>query len=291
MGLLHSDTDAKLRNEVLSNTKHMIDRLRGSIGFLVREIDNLRSRESLEVTQSQQLWDIEVLLSSHVSFTEWYFKFLLQELVPTASYQRHITALKAIDLLLRSNILKREFASGPVQRADNDTIWPYDIDLFTPSTMRLLLDLLMDPFEDVRSGATAILKSASLTHFNLPPVAKGIGSNAENMSSVGQAAIEGSTISPSSDVERSLELLMQFIGEGEKASKVTGRADYADGVAHSYDLLYCLQYSSQGRLKLLTKLVGELEDKVDTAERDLCYAVLEAPVHGSFAAIRRVKLS
>jgi hypothetical protein len=291
MELLYSDTDAKFRNEVLSNTKHMIDRLRGSTGFLVREIDNLRSRESLEVTQSQQLGNIEVLLSSHTSFTEWYFKFLLQELVPTASYQRHITALKAIDLLLRSGILKREFASRPVQRADNDTIWPYDIEFFTPSTMRLLLDLLMDPFEDVRSGATAILKSASPAHFNLSAIEEEIGSNIEHVSSGVQAIIEGSIISPSNEVEGSLELLTQFIGQAEKASKLTGRADYADGVAHSYEILYCLQYSLQGRLRLLTKLVGELEDKVDTAERDLGYAVLEAPVHGSFAAIRRVKFS
>lgn len=257
---LCADTDAKLRNEVLSNLKHMIDRLRGAIGFLVREIDTMKSKLLPDTAPSSeetlQISDAEKLLLAHKQFVEWYFDFLLEELVPTTSYQRHYTALKVIELLLRSGILDRKNLSPVVQKSDNDTVWPYHFNFFTTRSLRLLLDLLMDPFEDVRSGATAILKLASPKDFN-----HGSSSN---------------------------DLLRSFSSRAEHCSKMTGRADYADGVARSYDILYSFQDCAKGRLEVLKMLVDEIESKIVIAESNLGQAVLEAPVHGQFAGLRSV---
>jgi len=291
LGTLHSDTDAKFRNEVLSASKHMIDRLRGSIGFLVREIDNAKSRANFETDliaqpQPQLLLDAQGSLAAHVEFVEWYIRFLLQELVPTTSYQRHITALKAFEILLRSGILIRDVSMPQAKKADNDTVWPYNLHFFTPGSMRLLLDLLMDPFEDVRSGAASVLKLASPENFTFH-------SSNSNM----RVKIPSSDYHPnddhgpfneggsSSSDEKPLGLLLAFIGRAETLSKKTGRADYADGVARSYELLYGLQPSAIDRLNLLTSMVSELEHKISIAEQDLGRAVLEAPVHGTFAGL------
>ena len=174
MSILYCDSDAKFRNEVLSNTKHMIERLRGATAFLVRENESLsfqlRPEHSLDPQKRQMaqqaLEQTTELLQGHARFVEWYVEFLLGELIPTASYQRHITALKAISLLLKSGILKPSLRSPPVRISDNATTWPYLIEFFNAMSMRLLLDLLMDPFEDVRSNATSVLKLASPEDFS-----------------------------------------------------------------------------------------------------------------------------
>ena len=82
------------------------------------------------------------------------------------------------------------------------------------------------------------------------------------------------------------ELLESFIQKAETASRRTGRADLADGVARTHELIYCLQANDEARLYLLENLVSDLESKVVIAENDLTQAVLLAPVHGNFAALR-----
>jgi hypothetical protein len=77
-----------------------------------------------------------------------------------------------------------------------------------------------------------------------------------------------------------------FIQKAETASKCTGRADLADGVARAQELIYCLQATDEARLDLLENLVSDLEGEVFIAENDLAQAVLLAPVHGHFAALR-----
>src|SRR5258706_9404010 len=41
LDILHADTDAKFRNEVLSNSKHMIERLKGASLLLMKELDHV----------------------------------------------------------------------------------------------------------------------------------------------------------------------------------------------------------------------------------------------------------
>ncbi|KAH7348481.1 HEAT repeat protein-like protein [Rhexocercosporidium sp. MPI-PUGE-AT-0058] len=288
MYILYCDTDAKFRNEILSSTKHMVERLRGATSLLVKEIESLsfqlNGTQELPTPQhekdQQRLIAIQAMSQSHDDFIMWYVEFLLTELIPTASYQRHITSLKAILLFLKSGILKQGVDSQPAKTSGNNTVWPYSIDFFTRGCMRLLLDLLLDPFEDVRSGATNILKLASPTSFDL---------ELTDISEVEHNSIplDVNTFGNKTCEEGNapLRLLVDFIARAEDISKNTGRADHADGVARSYELLYGLQTSPQSRLGVITQLAEDLERKIEVAERSLGQAVSEAPIHGNFAAL------
>ncbi|KAI9047970.1 hypothetical protein LZ554_007771 [Drepanopeziza brunnea f. sp. 'monogermtubi'] len=295
MHILYSDTDAKFRNEIMSSTKHMVERLRGATSFLVKEVESIsfllnRKQNLPDILQEdgrQRLAAVKGLLQSHESFVTWYTQFLLLELIPTASYQRHITALKAISLLLRSGILKQNSPILPGKGSGDNTLWPYTLNFFARGSLRLLMDLLLDPFEDVRSAATSILKLASSDSFEQAP---------SNETSEATIQSDGAhsrrtnhtfpTITANAEAKyRSFHLLEIFIGRAEELSKQTGRADHADGVARSYELLYGLQTSSKSRMDVLCKLVQDLETKVRIAEGSLGQAVFDAPIHGTFAAL------
>jgi hypothetical protein len=258
MGHLYADTDAKFRNDVLSNTKHLIERMRGATAYLMREIDRLAPTQGAE--HSVDATVMKDLLKAHEDFLLWFIHFLFEELVSTASYQRHITSLRALILLLHSG-LQKEISSvdRPAQVVDHATSWPYDREIFTPVSTRLLLDLLMDPFEDVRSGASMLLRMAHRRNFD---------------------SAEDTCDTPD------LYILTEFIDRAKDLSKRTGRADYADGVARSYEILYRLQGSAEARMFLLRDLISNLESKVEIAKKDLTNAVLIAPIHGDFAALK-----
>ncbi|KAH7412798.1 putative death-receptor fusion protein-domain-containing protein [Cadophora sp. MPI-SDFR-AT-0126] len=293
MYVLFCDTDAKFRNEILSSTKHMVERLRGATSLLAKEVNSLsfQLNGNTELPTAQQeeslkrLHAIKYISRAHNDFVTWYLKFLLLELVPTASYQRHITSLKAISIFLRSGILKHGLESQLLKTSGNNTVWPYNIVFFTRTSMRLLMDLLMDPFEDVRSGATSILKLASPSDFESESSAPTVTKEDEILPDSASSDLSPPVKMTSEFNIVPLGLLVNFIARAEDLSKETGRADHADGVARSYELLYGLQASPQSRLALIKKLVDDLGGKIEVAEHSLGQAVFEAPIHGNFAAL------
>lgn len=301
MALLYSDTDAKFRNEVLSNTKHLIERLRGATAVLVREFEQCSFKlshggplSSVPMTDLKIVYDAtEELLSKHQKFLEWYVDFLLGELSPTSSYQRHIMSLRAINLLLHSHLRGQGSDLSSIPVPANATIWPFTLQFFNTRSMRLLLDLLMDPFEDVRSSAADVLKLSDPTNFTKPshPDTNNFPKNMPGEESSSSPKTVQDIMVSKAVFDPAPSRLLEFISRAEEASKRTGRADYADGVARSYRLLYGLQTSLEARLELIDGLVKRLEEKVVMAETDLALAVSEAPVHGDFAALRSVCIS
>lgn len=285
---------------------------------MAREVENLsyRPREdenqdkSLKQKQENLRQEVAALLQAHQAFIAWYLEFLLGELIPTASYQRHITALKAAILLLHSGI--DNSMSQPIRHSGNATAWPFAIHFFTPGVVRLVMDLLLDPFEDVRSTAADILRLASPACFDdnidqtcfmpmhdvqrtkeLANVTDTMTTNAsecaDNGDDIGRTSVE----KVASDKEhnkhenkRTLGVLLDFIENAKALSRQTGRADYADGLARSFELLYGLQPSTDTRTGLVSQLIHDLEEKIQIAENNLGQAVLGAPIHGNFAALR-----
>lgn len=288
MAFLFSDTDAKYRNEILSTTKHMIERLRGATALLHRETQanllrhdhdaEIKAFESAGSTQLQS--SLADLLHQHQEFLCWYLDFLFGELVPSSSYQRHATSLKALFLLLQSRILKVDGQKTPRKVGNNETSWPFCVEIFTPATIRLLLDLLMDPFEDVRGLATDVLKVAGARDF-------------VKASPTGLERSEASSVFRNGSVnlckqldEQGLGVLYHFLARAEKLAKRTGRADYADGVSRCYELLYQILPSVETRMLLIENLVDDIAAKVEVANFDVGKAVLEAPVHSAFSALK-----
>ncbi|KAG9246942.1 HEAT repeat protein-like protein [Calycina marina] len=291
LAVLHADTDAKFRNEILSQTKHMIERIRGATTFLTREIQKAILYPKGSATESTILEaSLKRELNTHNTFVKWYLEFLLGELVPTASYQRHATALKAINLVLRSDLSKS--IKTPAYTAKHATVWPYSIPFFTTGSLRLLLDLIVDPFEDVRVNATIVLKHATIEDFDSGKCSTYLGDLLEttNLATDELIQTEESQLSKIEMINGShnLGLLKDFISRASEVSKRTGRADYADGVARCYMLLYSLLNSPAERLELVRELVTDLSTRVAVAEKSLAHAVAESPIHGVLAALNLI---
>ncbi|KAK7711354.1 hypothetical protein SLS64_005377 [Diaporthe eres] len=155
----HADPDAKFRNEILGHSKNMIKRVKGAISVLEKDLSRTETKASTskvretgvnthiskgakEITNAGKTW-LRDTLDAHERFLSWYLQFLWQELAPTASYQRHITALKALVTVLK---LGKEDPSAAEQSVYTDPRW-----------IRIILDLIMDPFDDVRETATGLL--------------------------------------------------------------------------------------------------------------------------------------
>jgi hypothetical protein len=269
----HADSDSKFRYDVLGHSRNMIRRIQGALESLRRDYgkavkkaakhtdskagvdlpeggkDNVAPLNggAMETSEVAKLWRS---LDRHERFISWYADFLKGELVPTASYQRHITALRAINFVLSSSLpqeIERLRERGICSR------------LFELTSLRYILDLVMDPFDDVRDAAASLA-----------------------------ATLSGSTASLGCDRVVALQVLREFCQRAEELAGRTGRADHSDGLARSYELLWRWTTNSDERMRIAETVVSDLESKVASAEKDLASAVLTAPVHGTFASLRYV---
>jgi hypothetical protein len=261
----HADPDAKFRNEILGHSKNMIKRVNGAISTLEKDLARTKikasrsegmetavnthiSKGAKEISNFGEKW-LRDTLGAHQRFFRWYLEFLRQELAPTASYQRHITALKALVTVIK---LGKENPSIPEQNLHHDSQW-----------IRTILDLIMDPFDDVRETATNLLMlfPAECTQKEL-------------------------TVSNTLATTTPLAMLAEFSSRAAAQASRTSRADHSDGAARSLGLLCAWEDTLQSRMSLLSRVLDTLDDKISGAEKDLGHAVMSEPVHGDFAAVR-----
>ena len=277
---LHTDTDAYFRREILGHTQKLFDRLRGSMSALARpntrgEVskNNLlpvavvrsryRKHRRSKLTQDP--------LAKSLDFLVWYVHFLEWELRSTSSYQRRITALRALTIALRSGLDPRVPQKHLSKTAQGQIRWPFGVHIYNPRLIRSLLDLMLDPFDDVRSSSESIL----------------------------EWCLDSFTVEEKKDIMLSLP---KFISRAELMMLRTGRADQADGLARAYSLFFSqciedfedIQISNDAGYLTKTKLVGrlvlQLEETIQVARKDMSLAVDGRPVHGVFAALRLVRL-
>lgn len=261
----HADSDAKFRNEILGHSKNMVKRIKGAITLLERDISRLAvkasktkaigtpvnthiSKGAKEILNAEEPW-LRDTLKAHEEFFSWYLQFLLEELVPTASYQRHITALKALVSVVR---LGKETPTPAEQQIYQDPQW-----------IRIIMDLIMDPFDDAREAATSLL-----------------------MMYPAEAIQAENTVGDKLPSTTPLKLLGEFCSRAAGQASRTGRADHSDGAARSHGLLCAWQSTVEQRVSLLSQTLDVLELKIGRAEKDLGQAVMGEPVHGDFAAVR-----
>ncbi|KAF9769372.1 hypothetical protein IL306_013219 [Fusarium sp. DS 682] len=265
-----ADSDAKFRNEVAGKVRDMFKRVRGAIFVLKKSIPRAAARKQKEQPgQAQEpqhiLYRTNLIslpeaqlvhcLEYHEKFLFWYIGFLCSELTPTASYQRHSASLKAVTFILRMEGEK----SKTWETADDQTLF---FNQFGSSWLRALSDLIMDPFDDIRSHAATVLKWIFLDSRYI---------NFHLMAQNGK-------MSPT-------EELTELLRRAEELARKTARADHSDGVARISQLLYRFSEDEQHRVALLSKLVWGLEERLAVAEKDLGRAVLDAPLHGDFASL------
>lgn len=128
---LHDYSDAHERSEILSVTRKLFNRVQSSFAAAQK----LSEREPADQTTLE-------ILSSHDDFVRALYNFYKSELQPHISYQRHILGLLSL----------RYFITYPAQRVicEEDTM-----------LIRLLVNLAIDAFEDVRNTSTSLLQSLS----------------------------------------------------------------------------------------------------------------------------------
>lgn len=261
----HADPDPKFRSEIIQHAKNMVKRIMGAISILQKDINRLTikhskvdangtpanyhlSKGAKQIANAGETF-LRESLQAHEDFFTWYLNFLFEEIVPTASYQRHITALKSLVNVLK---LGTDNFSSAEQRIYQDPQW-----------LRAILDLIMDPFDDVREIAVGLLM--------LFPT-----------DAIRTKAIHGDDQSSARPIDILTEFCLRAVGLASR----TSRADHSDGAARSLGLLCAWQATLSERLGLVSRTLDELEEKITMAEKDLGHAVMSVPVHGTFAAIR-----
>ncbi|KAF2844857.1 HEAT repeat protein-like protein [Plenodomus tracheiphilus IPT5] len=269
---LHADTDPYFRREVLGNTQRLFDRLRACTATAARA-------QSKAVAASHSRMPIPSIcygrgISLHrqlqrnvdlgpLAFLAWYLRFLERELRPTATYQRRITALRALTIVLRSGLDPGVPKTELSKSAQGQLNWAHGVQIANSRLVRVLLDLVLDAFDDVRDTAVSVLQLCL-------------------------------TALPQSKQDEVLAIIPGFLQRAETLMLRTGRADQADGVARAYGLIFTLANNSfetagythfSTQQNLFGYLNSQLKETLKFAHSNLSEAVNGRPVHGTFAAL------
>lgn len=301
-----AETDTEARNDVMAITKRIVQRLRGALAHLERALAKLHSHaQRIEIGHvlndshefrlqlSRSAWQDQI--AQHASFLEWYAEFLCSELRPTASYQRHITALKALQIFVQSD-MDQSLQNRSPEPLESRESWTSPMHNRYTVVLRALYDLSTDPFDDVRALAAAVLKMMLPAHPQDVLSTGRLSSNSREISNTTEG-IQGYPAPPEISGQPNLLAVL------ERAQKVllrTGRADHGDGVARLYDVLdacigrnniYTKEESSgcawwSSTTSIVDRLLLDLENGLSLARENLRQAVARAPVHGYLAALR-----
>ena len=268
---LHTDTDAYFRREVHGYTQKLFDRLRASTATLSKGLIKVRApevgrlpfpKESLQQQSLHTGSPSEDPLVESLAFIVWYTKFLEWELRSTGTYQRRITALRSLIILLKSGVDAGVPHAQLSKSAQGELNWAHSLQISNARLTRLLLDLVLDPFDDIREASISVLQLCL-------------------------AAL------PEAERQTVLSTLPRFITRAEAMMLRTGRADQADGVARAYSLLFTVADANVNKaLKVPTSrsevfdgLRKQLAETLLVARTNLSEAVNGRPVHGIYAAL------
>ena len=93
--MFFSETDARIRGDLFNIMKKLTSRLLLVINKLERNLVNTREA----VLHHQRSSDTDsLILAQHKQFVKWFYNFLCTEMRPSASYQRHLMALKTLNM-------------------------------------------------------------------------------------------------------------------------------------------------------------------------------------------------
>lgn len=256
---MHADSDSYTRGEILSLTRKLIIRLKSGILKIEGLTNSAAAKQSLGLIKS----DIETK-----TFLEAYIHFLQRDLIATASYPRHITALKALKLLLQSGLDQR--AQIAPLKSEMETRWKSHMDVFEPRLLRLLVDLLLDPFEEVRQNSLSII--------NLFP----------------QQILLGGLVDAPENQALHCVRLTDALARAERLASNTSRADHADTVARLYHIWFCAANNAPDagiewwatKSAVVNTILSKLEERMSSSEGLFNSSLKDAPLHGYMSGLR-----
>ncbi|KAJ5489742.1 hypothetical protein N7539_004632 [Penicillium diatomitis] len=265
---MHADSDSYSRGEIMSLTRKLIVRVKS--GILISVADQGHDSSTLanpNIPAGFVKSDEEV-----TEFLKRYVDFLMGDLVVTASYPRHISALKGLKLLLESNLDPR--TNIPPAKSEVESRWKSHLEVFKPQLLRLLVDLLLDPFEEVRHTALLLLN-----HFPREILMNGF---------------EAQGISGSSPVMG----VAHALSRAELTASNTSRADHADTVARLYHIIFCAALPSHpllssemwwsSKVSVVNHILSKLEERLSSSKGLFSATLREAPLHGYMSGLRYI---
>ncbi|KAL8899451.1 MAG: hypothetical protein Q9207_006199 [Kuettlingeria erythrocarpa] len=284
----HAEVDPKLRQDNLAMIKKLITRLSATL----KTFTNISTSSVTKASPASKVAPTSIDESreheQHEAFFAWYFAFLVQELGPTASYQRHVVALKVLEFLF-SNLLTLQTPWGDRnfyghKRSDSPLTFDIDAELVTS-----LLDLIIDPFDDVRELAATILSNIlQTTSIKQELPVHTHMSNGHPLFLAGpwmkKMTVRFCTANPMwTDALYRIKAKMQS----------TGRADHADGFGRLYDLFHGPNVNFNERSMYESKpeatiaeILSDLEHAISLAGTDIHLAVRHATLHGYLITMR-----
>ena len=259
----YAEADSKIRNDFLAAIKRLCLRLQSTIVNL-QKLQYNGTTSGTEAIDPSTKTDAEARsksgLSDHRNFVQWLFVFSCGELQPSASYQRRISSLQVLTLMLRHDLFSASNVwSGPLtlRCAKHQQIEP-----FTGTTFCMLIDRVMDAFDDIRGCATSILKQFPKSFFS-------------------DALDVQSTSHPHDPV---------CLARAEEMLRSTGRADMGDGYGRLIEVMFDRTLPDEGAALTqkadLLLLLDQLENEIRIAKIDMARAVAHAPIHGRLIALR-----
>lgn len=289
---LQAEVDPKTRNEFITIMQRFCNSLEHNHIAMTKnhlpdkpvpKTDFVHKREIEQITENDFDLTSGRLLRRPVAFSKWYIRFLVEELQPTASYQRHFTALKILDYLLQVgvNCGGSRILFAPAKIVDNRFNHGHE-QFFGSRFLRVLIDLTMNPFDDVRLTASSILKHVLWNVYqwdNNPNAPRFMDPNMSE--------------SPQLPCRTSNRYVYHTLRKAEDMMNRTGRADHADGVGRLYSLVYNSSKELsmphlwfENEWSILDHVLTALENDIKIAEDDLRSAVKTAPLHGKLVALR-----
>jgi hypothetical protein len=268
MPLFFQEQQSAPRGEALGLLTKMVSRLQGATYKLSQSIK--RQEKAAPETGVEEIQELRFILEQHTSFIKWFVSIIPSELHPESGYQRTIFALKTLQILVKSGIdTSLRIAAPEIYKILPK--WTIRVDLYSFENIRLLCDLIMNPYEDIRTFAAQHMR----TWLTL------------------QVAMFGGIPLRFIDVVERAEIKMQQ----------TGRADHADGVSRMYAIIFYIASTSppmgppgyiipwsESKLGTVRGLLKALNNSIQHYQRDQVHAISESPIHGILLSLRSVQL-
>lgn len=281
----HCEVDPKSRNTFVHLVEILITKISRAAYFKPDEVRPSQIEQySVAENKMRPRQPTNDVYERHIFFLRWYTVFLAKELQPTASYQRHITALGVLKHLQSRDSENRLtsiwYSSVQLGRIGQTTEPPGSVLLVRP-----LLDLLMDPFDDVRASAVLCLWGILTSQPTNPHEPNGEIRTASNspLSTLIDTSEEPTDLAISkSDFDRHHKLF-------QRQARTSGRADHADGFARSFELLWRLlprHWTKDGEHGCAAALIIEVKKWIKDAKKDIHVASRTSPLHGNLSALR-----
>ncbi|KAI9762967.1 MAG: hypothetical protein M4579_000030 [Chaenotheca gracillima] len=203
-------------------------------------------------------------------------------------------ALRALILLLESGSSDIMFSFEGLKGAPENSNWPFLNAAHHDRLYRVLTDLLMNPFEDVREAAAKVFQQLFVGCRDQQEDSE----NPDNQ----QFLTAGACVTKEALCRRSSPYNYNtMMNRADDLMRTSGRADHSNGVARSQDILFgflkCeapkrydgkrVETLGSFQLSLVHAIVSRLERDIRIAEKSLLQGISN-PVHGHLESLRAI---